>query len=242
VLASFHPFFTCYSIHSISLFFIQNSFYWSQENRFRLGDLIALAVSAITTLLIIRHIKTHNNLWVTSLASLPTWLNLHAGRRLLVPIISLMIPPHGARSPPSPFMALTKLKQSVSTCTGLQTHSTTSRTLSRQALASASSSEPQWLRDVTPRITKTLKKVINKWLGVVTRLNQKVNFKNKVSDSNYREISPNFIFEWNSKFWSFFGKNLFFLAIRCNKNHTSQISSKSKVLKNFGEFLSKFNL
>jgi hypothetical protein len=94
---------------------------------------------------------------------------------------------------------------------------------------------------VTPRVTKTLNKVINKWLGAVTRLNQKANFKNKVSDSNYREINPNFFFKWNSKFWSFFGKNLFFLAIRCNKDHASQISSKSRVLKNFGEFLSKFN-
>jgi hypothetical protein len=44
---------------------------------------------------------------------------------------------------------------------------------------------------VTPRVTKTLKKVINKGLGVVTRLNQKAHFKNKVSDSNYREINPN---------------------------------------------------
>jgi hypothetical protein len=94
---------------------------------------------------------------------------------------------------------------------------------------------------VTPHVTKTLKKVINKWLGAVTKLNQKTNFKNKVSDSNYREINPNFFLEWNSKFWSFFGKNLFFLAIRCNKDHASQISSKSKVLKKFGEFLSKFN-
>jgi hypothetical protein len=94
---------------------------------------------------------------------------------------------------------------------------------------------------VTPRVTKTLKKVINKWLGAVTRLNQKANFKNKVSDSNYREINLNFFFEWNSKFWSFFGKNLFFLAIRCNEDHASQISSKYKFLKNFGEFLSKFN-
>jgi hypothetical protein len=66
-------------------------------------------------------------------------------------------------------------------------------------------------RAVTPRVTKTLKKVINKWLGAVTRLNQKTHFKNKVSDSNYREINPNFFFKWNSKFWSFFGKNLFSL-------------------------------
>jgi hypothetical protein len=36
-------------------------------------------------------------------------------------------------------------------------------------------------------------------------------------------------------------KNVFFLAIRCNEDHASQISSKSKVLKNFGQFLSKFN-
>jgi hypothetical protein len=33
-------------------------------------------------------------------------------------------------------------------------------------------------------------------------------------------------------------KNLFFHTIRCNKDHDSQISSKSKVLKIFGEFLS----
>jgi hypothetical protein len=42
---------------------------------------------------------------------------------------------------------------------------------------------------------KTLKKVINKELRAVTRLNQKANFKNNVSDSNYHEINPNFLFE-----------------------------------------------
>jgi hypothetical protein len=31
-------------------------------------------------------------------------------------------------------------------------------------------------------------------------LNQKAEFKNKVSDSNYREINPNVLFEWISKF------------------------------------------
>jgi hypothetical protein len=31
-------------------------------------------------------------------------------------------------------------------------------------------------------------------------LNEKAEFKNKVSDSNYREINPNFFFEGNSKF------------------------------------------
>jgi hypothetical protein len=51
----------------------------------------------------------------------------------------------------------------------------------------------------------------------------------------------NFFFEWNSKFRSFFGKKLFFLIIRCNKDHASQISSKSKVLEIVSEFLSKFN-
>jgi hypothetical protein len=72
-------------------------------------------------------------------------------------------------------------------------------------------------------------------------LNQKTEFKNKVSDSNYREINLNFLFEWNSKFLSSLGKNLFLIERRCHKDHASQISSKSKVLKNFGEFLSKFN-
>jgi hypothetical protein len=67
---------------------------------------------------------------------------------------------------------------------------------------------------VIPRVTKTLKKVINKWLGTVMRLNQKANFKNKVSDSNYHKINPNFFFKWNSKFWSFFGKKIIF---PCNK-------------------------
>ncbi len=57
---------------------------------------------------------------------------------------------------------------------------------------------------------KTLKKVINKWLGAVMRLKQKTNFKNKVSDSNYREINPNFFFKWNSKFWSSLGKKIYF--------------------------------
>jgi hypothetical protein len=47
---------------------------------------------------------------------------------------------------------------------------------------------------------KTLKKVINKGLGAVTRLNQQAHFKNKVSDSNYREINLNLFFKWNSKF------------------------------------------
>jgi hypothetical protein len=94
---------------------------------------------------------------------------------------------------------------------------------------------------VTPRVTKTLKKVINKWLGAVTSLNQKTEFKNKVSDSNYCEINPNFLFEWNSKFWSSFDGNLFFLTLRCNQELASQISSKSKVLEIFSEFLSKFN-
>jgi hypothetical protein len=77
---------------------------------------------------------------------------------------------------------------------------------------------------VTPRVIETLIKVINKWLGAVTSLNQKTKFKNKVSDSNYREIDPNFLFEWNSKFWSSLMKIDFFLAIRCNKDHASQIS------------------
>jgi hypothetical protein len=95
--------------------------------------------------------------------------------------------------------------------------------------------------DVTPHVTETLKKVINKWLGAVTSLNQKTEFKNKVSDSNYREINPNFLFKWNSKFWSSFDENLFFLALRCNQELASQISSKSKVLEIFSEFLSKFN-
>jgi hypothetical protein len=31
-------------------------------------------------------------------------------------------------------------------------------------------------------------------------LNQKAGFKNKVSNSNYHEINPNFFFEWNLKF------------------------------------------
>jgi hypothetical protein len=31
-------------------------------------------------------------------------------------------------------------------------------------------------------------------------LNQKLDFKNKVPDLNYREINPNFLFKWNSKF------------------------------------------
>jgi hypothetical protein len=44
-------------------------------------------------------------------------------------------------------------------------------------------------KGVTPRVTRTLIRVINKWLGAVTRLNQKANFKNKVS--------PIFIFPCN---------------------------------------------
>jgi hypothetical protein len=47
---------------------------------------------------------------------------------------------------------------------------------------------------------ETLKKIINKRLGAVMGLNQKTEFKNKVSNSNYREINLNFLFEWNSKF------------------------------------------
>jgi hypothetical protein len=100
---------------------------------------------------------------------------------------------------------------------------------------------PSKSHTVTPRITETLKKVINKWLGAVTSLNQKTEFKNKVLDSNYREINPNFLFEWNSKFWSSFDENLFFLTLRCNQELASQISSKSKFLEIFSEFLSKFN-
>jgi hypothetical protein len=38
-------------------------------------------------------------------------------------------------------------------------------------------------------------------------LNQKVDFKKKVPDSNYREINLNFLFEWNSKFGSSFDGN-----------------------------------
>jgi hypothetical protein len=34
---------------------------------------------------------------------------------------------------------------------------------------------------------------------ITTSLNQKAEFKNRVSDSNYHEINPNFFFEWNSK-------------------------------------------
>jgi hypothetical protein len=60
---------------------------------------------------------------------------------------------------------------------------------------------------VTPRVTKTLIKVINKKLGAVTRLNQKAEIKNKVSDSNYHEINLNNLFEWNSKFRSSFDEN-----------------------------------
>jgi hypothetical protein len=88
---------------------------------------------------------------------------------------------------------------------------------------------------------ETRKKVINKWLGAITSLEQKTEFKNKVSDSNYREINLNFLFEWNSKFWFSFDENLFFLTLRCNQELASQISSKSKVLEIFSEFLSKFN-
>jgi hypothetical protein len=91
---------------------------------------------------------------------------------------------------------------------------------------------------VTPRVTKTLKKVINKWLGVVTTLNQKVHFKNKVSDLNYREINPKFFFKWNSKFWSFCGKNLFLLAIWCNKDLARKISSSSETPRNFSKLYS----
>jgi hypothetical protein len=54
--------------------------------------------------------------------------------------------------------------------------------------------------DIPPHVTETLKKIINKLLGAVTGLNQKTEFKNKVLDSNYREINPNFLFECNSKF------------------------------------------
>jgi hypothetical protein len=72
------------------------------------------------------------------------------------------------------------------------------------------------------------------------RLNQKAEFKNKVSDSNYREINLNFLFEWNSKFWSSFDEYWFFPSNKGNKDPANQISSKSKVLEIFNEFLSKF--
>jgi hypothetical protein len=68
-----------------------------------------------------------------------------------------------------------------------------------------------------------------------------VKFKNKISDSSYHEINPNFFFEWNLKFLSSFDKILFFFAIRCNKDHDSQILLKSMVMENFSEFLLKFN-
>jgi hypothetical protein len=47
---------------------------------------------------------------------------------------------------------------------------------------------------VTPRVMEILMKFINKWLGTVTSLNQKVGFKNKVSNSNYHEINLNSLF------------------------------------------------
>jgi hypothetical protein len=67
-----------------------------------------------------------------------------------------------------------------------------------------------------------------------------VEFKNKVYDSDYRKINPNSIFGGHSNFLSLFAENLIFLAIRCSKELTSQISSNFKVLRISSEFLIKF--
>jgi hypothetical protein len=63
-----------------------------------------------------------------------------------------------------------------------------------------------------------------------------VEFKNQVWISNYCEINPNSIFKRDSKFWSSFAGNLFFLAIRCNKELVSHIISNSKVPRISSEF------
>jgi hypothetical protein len=68
-----------------------------------------------------------------------------------------------------------------------------------------------------------------------------VEFKNKVYDSNYHKINPFSLFGWNSKFWSSFDGNLFFLTIRYSKELAGQISLKSKVPRIPNEFLVKFN-
>jgi hypothetical protein len=72
-------------------------------------------------------------------------------------------------------------------------------------------------------------------------LNPKVKFKNQVYISNYYEINPNFIFKLNSNFRSSFARNVFFLAIRCNKGLVNEISSNFKVPRISSEFLWKFN-
>jgi hypothetical protein len=68
------------------------------------------------------------------------------------------------------------------------------------------------------------------------------NSKNKVLNSPYREINPNFLFEWNSKFRSSFDGNWFFLALRCNQELAGQIWSKSKVTRFSSEFSNEFQL
>jgi hypothetical protein len=67
-----------------------------------------------------------------------------------------------------------------------------------------------------------------------------VEFKDQVYISNYCEINPNSIFNWNSNFWFPFARNLLLLAIRCNKELASQISSNFKVPRISSEFLLKF--
>jgi hypothetical protein len=94
------------------------------------------------------------------------------------------------------------------------------------------------LGNVTTHVTETLIRVINNSLGAVMSLNQKVDFQNEVQDSNYREINPNSLFEWNSNFLSSFDGTGFFLAIRCNQELAGQILSKSKVPRFSSEFSS----
>jgi hypothetical protein len=72
-------------------------------------------------------------------------------------------------------------------------------------------------------------------------LNLKVEFKNLVYISNYSEINPNFIFKGNLNFWSPFAGNLFFLATKCSKELSSQISLKFKVPRFSSEFFFDFN-
>jgi hypothetical protein len=69
----------------------------------------------------------------------------------------------------------------------------------------------------------------------------KVEFKDKVYDSNYREINSNFSLKRNSNSCPIFTWNLFFLETRYNKELVGQISLNFKFLRISNHFFLDFN-